>query len=64
MFSNVVTEEQPGGDLRIYFAGFTGGESATRNLGLSETVTMDPEPEIPLVFRTWESWLEKSGTCG
>jgi len=63
IFSNIVTEEQPDGDLKIYFAGFTGGESATRNLGLSETVFMDPEREIPLVFRAWESWLQEAGIC-
>ncbi len=63
LFSNIVTEEQPDGDLKIYFAGFTGGESATRNLGLSETVSMDPEREIPLVFRVWEAWLQEAGIC-
>jgi hypothetical protein len=63
LFSHLVTEEQPDGDLKIYFAGFTGGESATRNLGLSETACMDPEREIPLVFRTWEAWLREAGLC-
>ncbi len=63
VFSNLVTEQLPDGDLKIYFAGFTGGESATRNLGLNETVVMDPEREIPLVFRGWESWLQEAGIC-
>ncbi len=63
VFSNLVTEQLPDGDLKIYFAGFTGGESATRNLGLKETVVMDPEREIPLVFRGWESWLQEAGIC-
>lgn len=63
VFSNLVTERQPDGDLKIYFAGFTGGESATRNLGLSDTAFMDPEREIPLVFRGWESWLQEAGVC-
>lgn len=63
VFSNLVTERQFDGDLKIYFAGFTGGESATRNLGLTETVVMDPEREIPLVFRAWESWLVEAGLC-
>lgn len=63
VFSYVVTEEQADGDLKIYLAGLTGGESATRNLGLSETVVMDPDREIPLVFRVWESWLQEAGVC-
>jgi hypothetical protein len=24
---------------------------------------MDPEREIPLVFRTWEAWLREAGLC-
>lgn len=63
VFSNLVTELQPGGDLKIYFAGFTGGTSASRNLGLSDVVTMDPEREIPLVFQAWEAWLLEAGLC-
>lgn len=63
VFSQIVTEQLGDGDLKIYLAGFTGGESATRNLGLSETVSMDPEREIPLVFRGWESWLREAGIC-
>lgn len=63
VFSNLVTELQHDGDLKIYFAGFTGGTSATRNLALAEVVTMDPEREIPLVFRAWESWLQEAGIC-
>lgn len=63
LFSHLVTESLGDGDLKVYFAGFTGGESATRHLGLSETVTMDPDREIPLVFRTWEAWLIEAGLC-
>ncbi len=63
VFSNIVTERQSDGSLKIYFAGFTGGESAARHLGLSEIVTMDPDREIPLVFRTWEAWLKEAGIC-
>ncbi len=63
VFSNLVTELQPGGDLKVYFAGFTGGTSAARNLGLDEVVTMDPEREIPLVFQAWEAWLQEAGIC-
>jgi hypothetical protein len=63
VFSHIVTERQSDGALKIYFAGFTGGESAARHLGLSEIVTMDPDREIPLVFRTWEAWLKEAGIC-
>ena len=48
--SALVTEELPDGDLRISFAGLTGGYSAKGVLGLDELVTMDPSKEIPLVF--------------
>ncbi len=49
VLSALVTEEQPDGDLRIYFAGLTGGYSAKGVLELDELVTMDPHREIPLV---------------
>jgi hypothetical protein len=63
VLSNLVVEEQPDGDLRIHFAGLTGGYSAKNVLGLDELVTMDPEREIPLVFRCWEKWLQDAGIC-
>ncbi|MCX7886207.1 MAG: hypothetical protein N3B01_02975 [Verrucomicrobiae bacterium] len=63
VFSFIVTEELPDGDLKVYLAGLTGGESATRNLGLPDTATMDPDKEIPRVFQTWESWLKEAGVC-
>lgn len=63
VLSALVTEEQSDGDLRIYFAGLTGGYSAKSVLGLDELVTMDPEREIPLVFRSWEKWLQDAGIC-
>ena len=63
VLSNLVTEEQPDGDLRIHFAGLTGGYSAKGVLGLDELVTMDPEREIPLVFQCWEKWLRDAGIC-
>ncbi|MCL4505185.1 MAG: hypothetical protein M1434_00535 [Chloroflexi bacterium] len=63
VLSSLVTEEQPGGDLRIHFAGLTGGYSAKNVLGLDELVTMDPEREIPLVFECWEKWLRDAGIC-
>lgn len=61
--SALVTEDQPDGDLKIYFAGLTGGYSAKGVLGLDELVTMEPLKEIPLVFRSWEKWLQDAGIC-
>ncbi len=63
VLSSLVTEEQPDGDLKIYFAGLTGGYSAKNVLGLDELVSMDPEKEIPLVFQCWEKWLQDAGIC-
>lgn len=63
VLSALVTEEQPDGDLKIYFAGLTGGYSAKNVLGLDELVTMDPHREIPLVFQCWEKWLRDAGIC-
>jgi hypothetical protein len=63
VLSALVTEEQPDGDLKIYFAGLTGGYSAKGVLGLDELVTMDPAREIPLVFQCWEKWLRDAGIC-
>ncbi len=61
--SALVTETLPDGDLRIHFAGLTGGYSAQGVLGLDELVSMDPEREIPLVFKCWELWLQQAGIC-
>jgi hypothetical protein len=63
VLSNLVVEEQPDGDLRICFAGLTGGYSATGVLGLDSVTFMDPETEIPLVFECWEKWLRDAGIC-
>ncbi len=63
VLSALVTEEQPGGDLKLYFSGLTGGYSAKNVLKLDELVTMDPIREIPLVFRCWEKWLQEAGIC-
>lgn len=63
VLSCLVTEEQPDGDLRVYLSGLTGGHSATGVLNLPEVTTMDPEKEIPLVFRSWEHWLREAGIC-
>jgi len=63
VLSALVTEEQPDGDLRIYFAGLTGGYSAKNVLGRDDLVTMDPHREIPLVFQCWEKWLQDAGIC-
>ena len=63
VLSNLVVEAQPDGDLKLYFSGLTGGVSAAGILGRDETVTMDPEREIPLVFECWELWLREAGVC-
>jgi hypothetical protein len=63
VLSSLVTEELPDGDLKIYFAGLTGGHSATGVLGLDKVAFMEPETEIPLVFKSWEKWLQEAGIC-
>lgn len=63
VLSNLVVEQQPDGDLKLYFAGLTGGYSAKNVLGLDEVVRMDPDREIPLVFQCWEKWLRDAGVC-
>jgi len=63
VLSCLVTEELPDGDLKIYFAGLTGGYSAQGVLNREELVRMDPEREIPLVFQSWEHWLREAGIC-
>src|SRR6266536_6644835 len=63
VLSALVTEEQPDGDLKVYFSGLTGGHSARGVLGLDELVTMDPLREVALVFRCWEKWVRDAGIC-
>lgn len=63
VLSALVVEEQPDGDLRICFAGLTGGYSAKGILGLDTLAFMNPEVEIPLVFQCWEKWLRDAGLC-
>lgn len=63
VLSNLVVEILPDGDLKIYFSGLTGGYSATNVLGLDEVTFMDPDKEIPLVFKCWESWLQEANIC-
>jgi hypothetical protein len=63
VLSALVTEELPDGDLRIYFAGLTGGYSAKGVLERDELVSMDPHQEIPLIFRSWEKWLQDAEIC-
>ena len=63
VLSNLVVETLPDGDLRICFAGLTGGYSATNVLGLDNVTFMEPEIEIPLVFQCWEKWLKDAGIC-
>lgn len=61
VLSALVTEEQADDDLKIHFAGLTGGYSAKGVLERDELVTMDPRREIPLVFECWEKWLIEAG---
>lgn len=63
VLSALVTEEQPDGDLKIYFSGLTGGYSAKGVLGLDELVVMEPAQEIPLVFACYEKWVQDAGIC-
>jgi hypothetical protein len=63
VLSALVTEELPDGDLKIYFAGLTGGYSAKGVLERDELVSMDPHQEIPLIFRSWEKWLQDADIC-
>jgi hypothetical protein len=63
VLSSLVVETLPDGDLRICFSGLTGGYSATNVLGLDTVTFMDPEAEIPLVFKCWETWLQEAGIC-
>ena len=63
VLSALVTEEIGGGALKIYFSGLTGGYSAKGVLNLEELVFMEPEEEIPLVFKSWELWLQQAGIC-
>lgn len=63
VLSALVTEELPDGDLKIHFAGLTGGYSAQNVLERATLVTMEPEEEIPLVFQSWEKWLQEAQIC-
>ena len=63
VLSAIVTEEIGDGDLKIYFSGLTGGYSAKGVLNLEELVFMEPEEEIPLVFKSWELWLQQAEIC-
>lgn len=63
VLSSLVVETLPDGDLKIHFAGLTGGHSATGILGLDTVTSMDPEIEVPLVFECWERWLQEAGIC-
>jgi hypothetical protein len=61
--SALVTEELDKGDLKICFAGLTGGHSAKGLLEREELVSMKPSIEVELVFRCWEKWLQEAGIC-
>ncbi|MSR81845.1 MAG: hypothetical protein EXS58_02840 [Candidatus Latescibacteria bacterium] len=61
--SALVTEELDKGDLKICFAGLTGGHSAKGLLEREELISMKPSIEVELVFRCWEKWLQEAGIC-
>lgn len=58
-----MTKELPDGDLKISFAGLTGGSSAQQVFNRDELVTMDPTQEIPLVFQCWEKGSQDANIC-
>ena len=60
VLSALVTEELPDGDLKIHFAGLTGGYSAKDVLEREELVSMEPDEDIPFVFLSWEKWLQEA----
>ena len=61
--SSLVIEDIGEGDLKIYFAGLTGGHSAKGVLERDKLITMEPSVEVELVFRSWESWLREAEIC-
>ena len=61
--SALVVEALGDGDLKIHFAGLTGGHSAMGVLNHRELVRMDPSLEVELVFRCWEKWLQQAEIC-
>ena len=63
VFSDLVVEELDNSDLKIRFVGMTGALAATNELGLHDVAKMNPEREIPLIFDTWEMYLQKAGIC-
>ena len=64
LFSDLVTDLEPDGVLKIYFCGVTGGHTATRVCQLPNTAFMDPALEIPRVFDVWSLRLKQAGICG
>ena len=61
--SALVTEDLGDGDLKIYFAGLTGGYSAKGLLEREDLVRMEPLKEVEMVFRCWEKWLQQADIC-
>ncbi len=61
--SALVTEDIGDGDLKIYFAGLTGGYSAQGVLNRDDLVRMQPIKEVEMVFRSWEKWLQEAKIC-
>lgn len=63
VLSSLVVEDIGNGDMKIHFAGLTGGYSAKDVLERDELITMEPKIEIELVFRSWEAWLQEAEIC-
>jgi hypothetical protein len=61
VLSSLVVEMLADGDLKLYLSGLTGGYSAKNVLKLDEVAFMNPDVEIPLVFKCWETWLQEAG---
>ena len=61
VLSSLVVETLADGDLKLYLSGLTGGYSAKNVLKLDEVAFMNPDVEIPLVFKCWETWLQEAG---
>mgnify|MGYP001418234887 FL=1 len=61
--SSLVTEITNFGDLKIYFAGLTGGYSAQGCLNNDQLVRMNPLKEVEMVFRCWGKRLKEAEIC-
>ena len=61
--SSLVTEVTNFGDLKIYFAGLTGGYSAQGCLNNDQLVRMNPLREVEMVFQCWGKRLKEAKIC-